>query len=76
MDGNLPIIDYDRYDSQADFGPVLEKCPTKSLIFVGKPEREIPGRHNPKEVVRAPGSRPKDRGQQHGVSSAASGSCA
>lgn len=44
MDGNLPVIDYDRYDPQADFEPVLEKCPTGVLVFVGKPvEKELVG---------------------------------
>jgi RnfABCDGE-type electron transport complex B subunit len=39
MDGNLPVIDYDRYDPhdpEADFGPALEKCPGEALVFVGK----------------------------------------
>jgi len=34
---NLAGIDYDRYDPQMDFGPVLAKCPRKGLIYVGKP---------------------------------------
>jgi RnfABCDGE-type electron transport complex B subunit len=42
MDGNLPVIDYDRYDPQADFGPALEKCPAEVLVFVGRPvERDL-----------------------------------
>lgn len=36
MDGNLPVIDYDQYDPQADFGPALEKCPMEALTFGGK----------------------------------------
>jgi len=40
MDGNLPVIDYDRYGSEADFEVALEKCPRASLIFVGKPSKE------------------------------------
>ena len=36
MDGNLPVIDYDQYDSQTDLGPALEKCPTEGLTFAGK----------------------------------------
>lgn len=40
MDGNLPVIDYDQYDPQADFGPALEKCPMGSLTFAGKPSEE------------------------------------
>ena len=53
MDGKLPIIDYDAYTDQTDFGPSLEKCPRESLLFVGKPSKkdlaevaaeEVPGR--------------------------------
>lgn len=40
MEGNLPVIDYDRYGSESDFDLVLEKCPRASLIFVGKPSAE------------------------------------
>lgn len=40
MKGNLPAIDYDRYDPNADFVPVLEKCRMESLVFVGKPTAE------------------------------------
>lgn len=38
MEGGLPSIDYDRYDSEADeLEKVLEKCPRKRMLFVGKP---------------------------------------
>ena len=40
MDGNLPVIDYQRYDSQADFELALEKCPRASMLYVGKPTPE------------------------------------
>lgn len=40
MDGNLPVIDYDRYGSEADFHAALEKCPRASLMYVGKPTKE------------------------------------
>ena len=40
MQGNLPRIDYDKYDPQADFSPIIEKCPVGSLMFVGKPIEE------------------------------------
>lgn len=40
MDGNLPVIDYDQYDPQADSGPALEKCPMGSLTFAGRPSEE------------------------------------
>ncbi|KPK85853.1 MAG: electron transporter RnfB [Phycisphaerae bacterium SM23_33] len=36
----LAGIDYDRYDPQMDFGPVLEKCPRQALIYVGKPSEK------------------------------------
>ncbi|HET6426816.1 MAG TPA: RnfABCDGE type electron transport complex subunit B [Phycisphaerae bacterium] len=34
---NLASINYDHYDAQADFAPVLAKCPRQTLIYVGKP---------------------------------------
>ena len=36
---NVPHIDYDKYDPEAigDVVVALDKCPTKSLVFVGKP---------------------------------------
>ena len=34
---HLAGLDYDRYDPETDFGPVLAKCPRKGLIYVGKP---------------------------------------
>ena len=37
---NLAGVDYDRYDPNMDFGPVMEKCPRKSMIFVGKPSEK------------------------------------
>ena len=38
MDGALPTIDYDRYDpDDAALQKVLEKCPRKRLLLVGKP---------------------------------------
>ncbi len=40
MEGNLPVIDYDRYDEQADFSVALEKCPRDGLLYVGKPTAE------------------------------------
>jgi len=76
MDGNLPVVDYEQYDPQVDFEPALEKCPMEPLIFVGKPEREGPGRRNRQEVTLAPGGRRKDRRRQHGVPSVTSGSSA
>ena len=53
MEGNLPVIDYDRYDANADFTAAREKCPREGMIYVGKPSPEdlaavaseqIPGR--------------------------------
>ncbi|MBN1586067.1 MAG: RnfABCDGE type electron transport complex subunit B [Candidatus Omnitrophica bacterium] len=41
MAGNLPKINYEAYDpDQVDFGPVLEKCPMNSLVWVGKPSEK------------------------------------
>ncbi len=40
MEGNLPIVDYDRYDEAADFTAAREKCPRESMIYVGKPTAE------------------------------------
>lgn len=40
MEGNLPVIDYDRYDPQADFTLARQKCPRASMIYVGKPRPE------------------------------------
>ena len=37
---NLSGVDYDRYDPNMDFGPVVEKCPRKGLIYVGKPSEK------------------------------------
>ena len=34
---NLAGIDYDRYDPEMDFQPVLAKCPRNGLLYVGKP---------------------------------------
>jgi len=39
MDGNLPVIDYDRYD-ESGFATALEKCPRESLTYIGKPTPE------------------------------------
>jgi electron transport complex protein RnfB len=40
MQGNLPMVDYDRYDEQADFTLAREKCPRESMLYVGKPSEE------------------------------------
>lgn len=40
MQGNLPRINYDKYDPQADIAPIIEKCPTGSLVFVGRSNGE------------------------------------
>jgi ferredoxin len=41
---NLAGLDYSRYDPAMDFGPVIEKCPRESLVFVGKPtEKDLAG---------------------------------
>jgi len=37
---NIAGVDYDRYDPATDFGPVLEKCPRKTIVMVGTPSPE------------------------------------
>ncbi len=37
MQGNLPVVDYDRYETEDHFAPAMEKCPRASMIHVGKP---------------------------------------
>jgi len=37
MLGNVPVIDYEKYDPSQDLLPVLDKCRMESLVFVGKP---------------------------------------
>lgn len=37
MEGNLPMIDYDRYGDVADFAKARQKCPRASMLYVGKP---------------------------------------
>ena len=42
MDGSLPRIDYDKYDPQVNFEPIIQECPRESLVFVGEPgERQL-----------------------------------
>lgn len=40
MNENLPVLNYDQYELEMDLGPVLEKCPMHSLVYVGKPTPE------------------------------------
>ena len=40
MEGNLPVINYDAYDPDFEFEPVLDKCKMESLIFLGEPTPE------------------------------------
>jgi len=37
MDGNLPRINYDKYDPQINFESIIEKCPSETLVLVGEP---------------------------------------
>ena len=37
MEGNLPVINYDAYNSDCALQPILDKCRMESLMFVGKP---------------------------------------
>jgi len=36
MDGSPPRIDYDKYDPQVNFEPIVQECPRGSLILVGR----------------------------------------
>jgi len=40
MEGNLPVVDYSRYDERADFALARQKCPRASMVYVGKPSPE------------------------------------
>jgi electron transport complex protein RnfB len=40
MQGNLPVVDYDRYGAEADFTLARQKCPRASMLYVGKPTPE------------------------------------
>ena len=40
MVGNLPTIDYDRYESEEDFAVARQKCPRASMLYVGMPTAE------------------------------------
>jgi len=40
MNGNLPMIDYDQYESEEDFSTAREKCPREVMLVVGKPTPE------------------------------------
>ncbi len=66
---NLAGIDYDRYDPEMDFGPVMDKCPRKTIVAVGRPapedlaavaDRELP------EPVQADFDTSVDRSERHG----------
>jgi Na+-translocating ferredoxin:NAD+ oxidoreductase subunit B len=37
MQGAIPKIDYEKYDTAQDKQPILDKCRMESLVFVGKP---------------------------------------
>lgn len=55
MENNLPIIDYDRYESEEAFARALEKCPMEGLVFVGKPSpadlAAVAGEELPDKIV-------------------------
>jgi Na+-translocating ferredoxin:NAD+ oxidoreductase RNF subunit RnfB len=40
MEGNLPVVDYDAYQSEAQFEEAQTKCPRGSMINVGRPSEE------------------------------------
>jgi len=40
MQGNLPVVDYDAYRTEADFEQARAKCPRGSMLNVGKPSPE------------------------------------
>ncbi|MFW6154329.1 MAG: RnfABCDGE type electron transport complex subunit B [Planctomycetota bacterium] len=37
IEDNLATVDYDKYDTNADFSPALDKCPRGAMLYVGKP---------------------------------------
>ncbi|MBN1851380.1 MAG: RnfABCDGE type electron transport complex subunit B [Pirellulales bacterium] len=37
MNGNLPVINYDLYQPDADYQPIMGNCSMESLFFIGKP---------------------------------------
>ncbi len=37
MDGNLAVVDYDAYDTEANYGDILKKCRTNTIVFIGEP---------------------------------------
>ncbi len=37
---NLAATDYDRFDASLDLGPAMEKCPRKTIVFIGKPSEK------------------------------------
>lgn len=37
MQGNLPMIDYDAYESAEEFDVARQKCPRASMVMIGKP---------------------------------------
>ncbi|MBN1589802.1 MAG: RnfABCDGE type electron transport complex subunit B [Pirellulales bacterium] len=53
IENNLPIIDYDAYESEEQFAKAREKCPRESMILVGKP--------SPKDLAAVAGEKLPDR---------------
>jgi RnfABCDGE-type electron transport complex B subunit len=40
VENNLAYVDYESYTGEEDFEAVMQKCPAKSLVFLGKPKPE------------------------------------
>jgi len=71
MADNLPAVDYDKYDPAATdekLAQALEKCPSKSLIYVGKPtERDLAAAADkPPKLVQADFKTTVDKTDWHG----------
>jgi len=50
---NLAYLNYDHYEGQPDFGPVLAKCPSEVLVYFGKPQPETPAESSRPEPAAA-----------------------
>jgi hypothetical protein len=69
MDGNVPRINYDKYDPQVNFEPIIEKWPRESLVFVGDPGKRqlttVPGEGLTECVTAENGTRSRGSFQSH-----------
>lgn len=40
MVDNLPVLDYDKFDSSSDLTKSVDKCPRESLVYIGEPDKK------------------------------------